>query len=109
MRLRYAALGLLMLVPSPAAGQGAASGTLVVRRGGTEIGREDFSFEQPRKRHLGPTLTVSAKYPSATPPVQLGIRLERDTAGQLTLFQLDSEGPGGPSRILAAGATPIAS
>ena len=102
MRLRYAVLGLLLVVPSRAEAQ--ASGTLVVRRGGTEIGREDFSFEQPRKRHLGPTLIVSAKYPSATPPVELGVRLERDTAGQLTLFQLDSEGASGPSRILAAGA-----
>ena len=104
MRLRYATLGLLLILPSRAEAQAGASGTLVVRRGGTEIGREDFSFEAPRKRHLGPTLIVSAKYPSATPPVQIGVRLERDTAAQLTLFQLDSEGAGGTSRILAAGA-----
>ncbi len=105
MRLRYAVLGLLATLPARAEAQGAASGTLVVERGGTEIGREEFTLEQGRKRGLsGTTLTVSSRYPSASPPVQLGVRLERTTEAQLALFQLDSEGPDGPSRILAAGA-----
>jgi hypothetical protein len=101
--MRTLIAGLLFLQASPLLAQ--TGGTLVVRRNGTEIGREQVSLEQGRRRGLtGSTLTVSSKYPAAAPTTQLGVRLERTTDGQLAVFQLDVERPDGPVTFLAAGA-----
>ena len=100
--MRTLIAGLMLLQAAPLAGQG---GTLVVRRNGTEIGREQVTFEQSRRRGLsGTTLTISSKYPGAVPTTQLGVRLERASDGQLAVFQLDVERPDGPVTFLAAGA-----
>jgi hypothetical protein len=100
--MRTLIAGLMLLQAAPLAAQG---GTLVVRRNGTEIGREQVTFEQSRRRGLsGTTLTISSKYPGAVPTTQLGVRLERASDGQLAVFQLDVERPDGPVTFLAAGA-----
>jgi hypothetical protein len=101
--MRTLIAGLMLLQTGPLLAQ--ASGTLVVRRNGTEIGREQVTLEQGRRRGLnGTTLTVASKYPAAAPATQLGARLERTTDGQFALFQLDVERPDGPVTFLAAGA-----
>lgn len=100
--MRTLIAGLLLLQAAPLAAQG---GTLVVRRNGAEIGREQVTFEQGRRRGLsGTTLTIASKYPGAAPTTQLGVRLERTSDGQLAVFQLDVEKPDGPVTFLAAGA-----
>jgi hypothetical protein len=100
--MRTLIAGLMLLQAAPLTAQG---GTLIVRRNGTEIGREQVTFEQGRRRGLsGTTLTISSKYPGAVPTTQLGVRLERASDGQLAVFQLDVERPDGPVTFLAAGA-----
>jgi hypothetical protein len=101
--MRTLIAGLMLLQAGPLLAQG--GGTLIVRRNGAEVGREQVTLEQGRRRGLnGTTLTVASKYPSATPTTQLGVRLERTTDGQLAVFQLDVERPDGPVTFLAAGA-----
>jgi len=101
--MRTMIAGLMLLQAVPLAAQG--GGTLIVRRNGTEIGREQVTFEQGRRRGLsGTTLTIASRYPGAAPTTQLGVRLERASDGQLAVFQLDVEKPDGPVTFLAAGA-----
>ncbi len=101
--MRTLLAGLLLLQATPLLAQNAS--TLVVRRNGAEIGREQMTLEQGRRRGLtGTTLTISAKYPAAAPTSQLGARLERSPDGQFALFQLDVDRPDGPVTFLAAGA-----
>ncbi len=95
--------GLLLLQASPALAQ--SGYTLLVQHNGAEVGREQITLEQGRRRGLsGTTLTISAKYPAARPSTQIGARLERSPDGQLAVFQLDLDRPDGPLSILAAGA-----
>jgi hypothetical protein len=101
--MRTMIAGLMLLQAVPLAAQG--GGTLIVRRNGTEIGREQVTLEQGRRRGLsGTTLTIASRYPGAAPTTQLGVRLERASDGQLAVFQLDVEKPDGPVTFLAAGA-----
>lgn len=101
--MRTLIAGLMLLQAAPLAAQ--SGGTLIVRRNGAEIGREQVTLEQGRRRGLtGTTLTVSSRYPGAAPTTQLGVRLERASDGQLAVFQLDVEKPDGPVTVLAAGA-----
>ena len=101
--MRTMIAGLMLLQAVPLAAQG--GGTLIVRRNGTEIGREQVTLEQGRRRGLsGTTLTIASRYPGSAPTTQLGVRLERASDGQLAVFQLDVEKPDGPVTFLAAGA-----
>jgi len=101
--MRTMIAGLMLLQAVPLAAQG--GGTLIVRRNGAEIGREQVTLEQGRRRGLsGTTLTIASRYPGAAPTTQLGVRLERASDGQLAVFQLDVEKPDGPVTFLAAGA-----
>lgn len=101
--MRTILAGLLFLHAAPALAQGTS--TLVVRRGGAEVGREQVAFQaQRRDGHSGSTLTISAKYPAANPTTQIGVRLERTPDNQLAVFQLDVDRPDGPAHIFAAGA-----
>ncbi|MEO8225805.1 MAG: hypothetical protein ABI637_00140 [Gemmatimonadota bacterium] len=101
--MRTILAGLLVLHAAPALAQGTS--TLVVRRGGAEVGREQVAFQaQRRDGHSGSTLTISAKYPAANPTTEIGVRLERTPDNQLAVFQLDVERPDGPAHIFAAGA-----
>jgi hypothetical protein len=77
---------------------------LVVEQGGREIGREEFTLTQGRGRGAtGTTLHATARYPANNPSLRLGASLERTPESGLAKFQLDVEGPNGPTVILAAG------
>ena len=105
MALRAAALLLLLaLQTSPALAQADAPLTLIVTQGGKEIGREDFTLIKGRGRGAaGTTLSATASYPSATPTTRLTAVLERTAEFAIAKFQLDVQGPGGTTVILAAG------
>lgn len=98
--MRTMLLGLILIAP-PLAAQATGS-TLVVSRGGAEVGRETVTLSEGRKNgRSGSTLTVSSQYPGASSNID--VLLERSPDGQFGLFQLDMKGAAGTSRILAAG------
>jgi hypothetical protein len=105
MGLRAAALLLLLVSASPSASaQQAPATVLLVRQGGREIGREEFTLTQGRGRGSpGTTLTATAKYPPTAPTTRLAAVLERTPEAALAKFQLDVESPAGTTVILAAG------
>jgi hypothetical protein len=105
MGLRAAALLLLLAhQTSPALAQADAPITLIVKQGGKEVGREDFTLTKGRGRGAaGSTLSATARYPAAAPTTRLTAVLERTAEFAIAKFQLDVEGPGGTTVILAAG------
>jgi hypothetical protein len=105
MALRAAALLLLLAhQTSPALAQADAPITLIVKQGGKEVGREDFTLTTGRGRGAtGTTLSATARYPAAAPTTRLTAALERTAEFAIAKFQLDVEGPGGTTVILAAG------
>jgi hypothetical protein len=105
MALRATALLLLLAhQTSPALAQADAPVTLIVKQGGKEIGREDFTLTTGRGRGAaGTTLSATARYPAAVPTTRLTAVLERTAEFAIAKFQLDVEGPGGTTVILAAG------
>jgi hypothetical protein len=105
MGYRAAALLLLVVAPSrPAAAQQGSPTVLVIRQADREIGREEFTLASGRGRgSSGTTLTATAKYPPTAPTTRLAAVLERTPEAALAKFQLDVEGPGGTTVILAAG------
>ena len=105
MGLRAAALLLLLAhQTSPALAQADAPITLIVKQGGKEIGREDFTLTTGRGRGAaGSTLSATARYPAAAPTTRLTAVLERTAEFAIAKFQLDVEGPEGTTVILAAG------
>ena len=102
--MRLAAV-LLVLVPAGHAVAQESSGTkLSVQQGGREIGREEFTLTQGRGRGApGTSLQAIARYPANSPTLQLRATLDRTPEAALAKFQLDVEGPNGPTVILAAG------
>ena len=105
MALRAAALLLLLAhQTSPALAQADAPTTLIVKQGGKEVGREVFTLTTGRGRGAtGTTLSATARYPAAAPTTRLTAVLERTAEVAIAKFQLDVEGPGGTTVILAAG------
>jgi hypothetical protein len=100
-------LPVVLLVLAPAGqllGQQAPDTKLVIEQGGREIGREEFSLRPGRGRGApGTTLQATARYPANTPRLRLNATLERTPESALAKFQLDVDGPSGPTVILAAG------
>jgi hypothetical protein len=77
---------------------------LAIQQGGKEIGQEEFTLRQGRGRGApGSTLIAAARYPANDPTVRLAATLERTPESALAKFQLDVDGPNGPTVILAAG------
>ena len=111
MALRAAALLLLLAhQASPALAQADAPITLIVTQGGKEVGREDFTLTTGRGRGAaGTTLSAAARYPAAVPTTRLTAVLERTAEFAIAKFQLDVEGPGGTTVILAAGCASVSS
>jgi hypothetical protein len=99
------AVVLLVLAPAgPLLAQESSDTKLVVRQSGQEIGREEFRLTQGRGRGApGTTLQATARYPANNPTLRIAATLERTPESALAKFQLDVEGPGGPTVILAAG------
>jgi hypothetical protein len=102
--MRLAAV-LLVLAPAPLLAQEFADVKLVVEQNGREIGREDYHLTRGRGqgRQPGSTLRVNARYPANNPTLRIAATLERTPESGLAKFQLDVEGPDGPTVILAAG------
>ena len=101
--MRLGAL-LFLLQASYAVAQEPPATKLVIQKGGREAGREEFSLRGGRGRGaLGTTLQATARYPAESPTLQLTATLERTPEGALAKFQLDVQGPNGPTVILAAG------
>ncbi len=96
---------LVLLLPALAAGaRQAAPIELIVREGGREIGREEFTLQDGRGRGApGTTLTATARYPATNPSTRLSAVLERTPESAIAKFQLDVEEPAGTTVILAAG------
>jgi hypothetical protein len=105
MAVRPAALCLLLaLHASPALPQAAAPVTLVVLQNGNEVGREEFTLTSGRGRGApGTTLSATARYPATGSTTRLTAQLERTPESAIAKFQLDVEGAGGTTVILAAG------
>jgi hypothetical protein len=102
--MRIAAVLLLLLPTGPMTAQEGLETKLVIQQGGRETGREEFSLHQGRGRGApGTTLTAVARYPATSPQLRLAATLERTPESALAKFQLDVEGPGGTTVILAAG------
>ena len=101
--MRLACL-LLLSCAGQAVAQVPLESKLAIQQSGKEIGREDFSLRQGRGRGLpGTTLIAAARYPSTNPTLKLAATLERTPESALAKFQLDVDGPDGPTVILAAG------
>jgi len=105
MALRAAALLLLLAHQTPhALAQADAPITLIVKQGGKEVGREDFTLTTGRGRGAtGTTLNATARYPAAAPTTRLTAVLERTAEFAIAKFQLDVQSPEGTTVILAAG------
>jgi len=101
--MRLACL-LLVTWAGPILAQEPLETKLAIQQGGKEIGREEFTLRQGRGRGApGSTLTAVARYPATNPTVRLAATLERTPESALAKFQLDVDGPNGPTVILAAG------
>jgi hypothetical protein len=102
--MRMAAVLLSLLPAAQAFAQEPLETKLSVQQGGREIGREEFTLRQGRGRGTpGSTLIASAFYPATNPTLKLTATLERTPESALAKFQLEVEGPNGPTVILAAG------
>jgi hypothetical protein len=103
--MRLAAVLLVLVSPvSAAMAQETSEIKLTVEQGGQEIGREEFTLTQGRGRGApGNSIRATAHYPANNPTLRLNATLERTPESALAKFQLDVEGPGGPTVILAAG------
>jgi hypothetical protein len=102
--MRLAAV-LLVLVPAgPVLAQESSETKLVVEQKGQKIGREEFTLSQGRGRGApGTSLHATARYPANNPTLRLSGTLELTPESALAKFQLDVDGPSGPTVILAAG------
>jgi hypothetical protein len=102
--MRLAAVLLVLVPTAQALAQESAATKLVIRQAGQEIGREEFTLTQGRGRGApGTSLRATAHYPANNPTLRLGATLDRTPESALAKFQLDVEGPDGPTVILAAG------
>jgi hypothetical protein len=102
--MRIAAVLLLLVPAGQVLGQEASGTKLVIQQGGREIGREEFTLQPGRGRGApGNSLHATARYPANNPTLKLAATLERTPESALAKFQLDVEGPNGPTVILAAG------
>ena len=76
-------------------------GTLLIRVGDVEVGREQFVIQPARRGGLaGSTLRATASYPGFRPRVQFITALERNAAQTLTTFQFEVGGDA-PERTVA--------
>jgi len=76
-------------------------GTLLIRVGDAEVGREQFVIQPARRGGLaGSTLRATAAYPGFRPRVQFTTTLERNATQSLTAFQFEVAG-GAPERTVA--------
>jgi hypothetical protein len=102
--MRLAAVLLLLAPAGRLQAQESAEVKLVIQQDGREIGREDHHLAGGRGRGAaGSTLRANARYPANNPTLRIAGTLERTPESSLAKFQLDVQGPDGPTVILAAG------
>jgi hypothetical protein len=102
--MRLAAILLALMPAAQVLAQQTSATKLVITQGGREIGREEFTLSVGRGRGApGTSIRASAHYPANNPTLHLGATLDRTPESALAKFQLDVEGPDGPTVILAAG------
>src|SRR4051812_45221339 len=102
--MRLAAVLLVLLPATSAQAQDSPETKLVIQQGSREIGREEFTLTQGRGRGApGTSLRATARYPANSPTLRLAATLDRTPESALAKFQLDVDGPNGPTVILAAG------
>src|SRR5918998_3784368 len=102
--MRIAAVLLLLLPAGQVLAQESLETSLVVTQEGRETGREEFTLRAGRGRGApGSTLVAVSRYPATNPLLKVAATLERTPEFALAKFQLDVDGPNGPTVILAAG------
>jgi hypothetical protein len=102
--MRLAAVLLVLAPAGRALAQETNETKLVIEQGGREVGREEFTLTRGRGRGApGTTLRAMARYPANSTTLRIAAALERTQEFTLAKFQLDVEGPNGPTVILAAG------
>lgn len=91
----------LLLVPVTATAQAADEGVFIIRKGGEEIGREEFSIRPDSPRPGRTTIVARSQYVGARAPLQLTATLELDSLNHLISFRLSHDSGAGPSRYSA--------
>ena len=96
-------IGYSFLLIAAAEGQVADRGTLIIRRAGQEIGREDFTIKpgDPDRRTADSLISV-ARYPEGHPTATFRSVLERFSTGAITL-RLDQQSAEGSRQVYATG------
>lgn len=89
---------LCLLIPLAASAQEPDEGTFVIRHGGQETAREEFTVRAGQPRPDGVTIVSTAQYGGAAAPLRLTGVLERNVEGRLTSFRVDHDSGAGPSR-----------
>jgi len=98
-----AAVLLASLAASPAAAQELDRGVMDIVRGGTPLGREEFTVQQGTSGSpSGITIASLVRYPASRPAVQIQTMLERDPDGAVTALQIDTRQASGLSRVYGA-------
>lgn len=103
MRTLSAALILTCTALAAADAQSAGQGTLVVRQGGKEVGREEFTLRGSAAAGGARSLSATSRYPNVNPAVQITAQLDQNAQGELAKFVLQAETAEGPSVVYAAG------
>ncbi len=100
------ALAALVAFPwAPLSAQVIDQGVFSIRRGGIEIGREDFTIRTgrgPDGRTAGTTISAVTRYPALAPTTTITTVLERSTSGLFTVFQLEYQAPDLSEQYLGA-------
>lgn len=100
------ALALLAALPwTPLSAQVIDEGVFSIRRGGTEIGREEFTIRSGRGadgKTAGTTISAVTRYPALDPTTTITAVIERSLSGRFTVFQLEYQAPGVSEQYLGA-------
>jgi hypothetical protein len=92
----------LLLLAHQAQAQTVDQGTLVVRQGGREIGREEFAVQAGRAGGAqGSTIVTRGRFPAVSPVVAQDATVERRTDGSFTSIQVLKEQGRKISRYIA--------
>ena len=86
------------------AAQATDHGVFSIRKGGREIGREEFTMRPgrgPDGKAPGSTIATVVRYPSIAPTITAEAVLERTPEGRFTVFQLEYRAPDTTERYLA--------
>lgn len=100
------ALATLVAFPwAPMSAQVIDEGVFSIRRGGTEIGREEFTISSgrgPDGKTAGTTISAVTRYPALDPTTTITTVLERGINGRFTVFQMEYQAPGLSEQYLGA-------